>query len=340
MSDDTLVCKMMLAVLTVSKFERDGLGDDARKHFVLEESHIVEGLEMLIHRNGQDDQELLARIANLAVGNVLTTRLSSAHREVLYRAALERNENANARFLMPFESDENASARFQMGLLLSSALRQQGKDSEAEEHLTRALVALEYGNTTGAMSRVKAMLQIVLLGTPEDSERNIGAILPVLEGDGGLGKDHRSALSLRSYLAKRVQDQGRFAEAAALYRDALERKRAALGQDDRDTLITSNSLADCLLKLNKFEEACVLIKAVLPDSKKVFGENHRTYLIQLETLAESLIGLERFGEAKKILDRVLQKQTEVLGADNKQTRDTEDLLVSLADKIRDVPVIP
>ena len=107
-----------------------------------------------------------------------------------------------------------------------------------------------------------------------------------------------------------------------------------------DLLIRNVMLADCFLKLNKFEEAWVLIKSVLPGSKKQFGGGHKTYLIHLKILAESLVGLERFAEAKIILDHVLEKQTEVLGADHKKTKEIEDLLVSLADKIRDVPVIP
>ncbi len=317
MSDDILIKSVISSVTKVYQLQRAGNDKEALERFKEDEQNIARGLAILIRR---DDQKSLALIANAAVEGVLHTRLSSAHREALFRAALK--------------SSENAGVRFQMRMVLGIALRQQGNTAEAEECVVRALAEAEKIPEADLPVRVMSMVGTATLGAPKDGERTIRELIPILEKVETIGKHHRTVLSLRSYLAELVQKQGRHDEAVLLYWDALENKRNTLGLNDKDTLITSNSLADCLLKLARYEEAETLIRSILPASKKIFGENHKTYLIHLETLAESLIGGQCFGEAKEILDRVLQKQTEVLGADHKQTRDTADLLVSLEDKLR------
>ncbi len=321
MSDAILIQNMMKAVLHISKFERAKLHDDALKLFEQEEHNISRGLAILIHR---DDQEILVLIASAAIQEgVLRTRLSSAHREDLFRAALKTSKDPNARFLIR--------------LALSLALRQQGNSAEANEQTVLAMGDMKEMKDSSV--HMISMLQAVVLGTPEDSERNIRELIPIVEELKVPGKK-RATLTLRGYLANRINDQGRHEEALSLYLDVLKRQRDDLGRDNMITLITSNSIADCLLKLGRFQEAYILINSVIPDSKRKFGENHPTHLIHEVTLAESLIGLRSFENAKETLEIVLEKQTDVLGADHKKTEETENLLVSLADLTRDVPVIP
>jgi TolA-binding protein len=74
-----------------------------------------------------------------------------------------------------------------------------------------------------------------------------------------LGKDHPDTLGSMMNLATSLNNQGKYVEAEAMYRQTLELRETVLGKDHPNTLISMMGLATSLNDQGKYAEA----KAVL-----------------------------------------------------------------------------
>ncbi|HTJ32911.1 MAG TPA: tetratricopeptide repeat protein, partial [Dactylosporangium sp.] len=82
-----------------------------------------------------------------------------------------------------------------------------------------------------------------LAGRPAEAEPLLRAAIATLGVPGRYGPDHIDVLAALHNLAAVRADLGDTAEAAALYRRALDGKRRALGPDHPETVLTLTSLS-------------------------------------------------------------------------------------------------
>src|SRR5689334_4789372 len=85
--------------------------------------------------------------------------------------------------------------------------------------------------------------------------------------------------------ADSLRDRGKTAQAAIVYRLALELRRNALGPNHPDVAQSMNKLASALFELERFDEAEPLYRQSLGVRKQNFGMFHRDVAATLSNLA-------------------------------------------------------
>jgi tetratricopeptide (TPR) repeat protein len=81
------------------------------------------------------------------------------------------------------------------------------------------------------------------------------------------------ALALNN-IAVCLDDQGRAAEALAMYQEALSIKKKHLGADHPDVAAATNNIAVVLKRQGRLEEARVMFEAALTVYRKALGRGH------------------------------------------------------------------
>ncbi|WP_300055959.1 tetratricopeptide repeat protein [uncultured Roseobacter sp.] len=107
--------------------------------------------------------------------------------------------------------------------------------------------------------------------------------------------------------------QGEFAEAEALYREALEIDRLTIGEEHPDHAIHLSNLAAVVLAQGRYEEAESLQRQALQIGRATIGEEHPTYAIHLNQLARVVRVRGRFEEAEGLLRRALEIDRATIG---------------------------
>ena len=97
-----------------------------------------------------------------------------------------------------------------------------------------------------------------------------------------------NSLRAMNVLALLLRDQGKFAEAEALCREALRGQRATLGDEHPGTLRSVNNLASLLHDRGKFAEAEPLLLEASPLRCATPGEEHPLTLRSMNNLAMPL----------------------------------------------------
>ena len=75
-----------------------------------------------------------------------------------------------------------------------------------------------------------------------------------------LGKDHPDTVMSLTNLGLSLCQQGKYAEAEALHRQALQLQEEVLGKDHPDTLMSMGNLAGSLRQQGKYAEAEALAR--------------------------------------------------------------------------------
>ncbi|KAJ3543777.1 hypothetical protein NM208_g3397 [Fusarium decemcellulare] len=117
------------------------------------------------------------------------------------------------------------------------------------------------------------------------------------------------------YRAKR----GRYQEAEAMIRRALEARGSVLGQDHPDTLCSMNNLGLVLLYQGMYEEAEVVHRGVLEIRKTTLGSEHPSTLGSMNNLGVVLRSQKRHAEAEAIHRHVLEIRERVLSPGHPHT---------------------
>jgi len=129
----------------------------------------------------------------------------------------------------------------------------------------------------------------------------------------GMSRDEPPVIGFDHTLAGIVWKQGRVAEAEALFRDTLERRRRVLGPDHPTTLTNQGNLSTLLLEQKKLAEAEPLIRATLDSRIRKLGEDHAATLMAQNELAALASAQGDFQEAESLHRKTLEARRRVLG---------------------------
>lgn len=89
-----------------------------------------------------------------------------------------------------------------------------------------------------------------------------------------LGAEHPDTLTSVSQLGTALSRQGKYEEAEAMQRRALQGREKVLGAEHPDTLISMGNLALTMNSQRRWDEARNLEEWVLSTKKRVFGNEH------------------------------------------------------------------
>ncbi|KFY28121.1 hypothetical protein V491_00628 [Pseudogymnoascus sp. VKM F-3775] len=92
-----------------------------------------------------------------------------------------------------------------------------------------------------------------------------------------LGKGHPDTLMSMNNLAIALEKHGKFAEAEAMHRQALQLRETVLGKDHPDTLASMNSVAELLCLQGKYAEAEAMHRQALQLRETVLGQVRRSW---------------------------------------------------------------
>jgi len=139
--------------------------------------------------------------------------------------------------------------------------------------------------------------------------------------------------ALRQTLGATYHQLGRYAEAEAHLRRAVELRLASRGERDPETLDSLNALGATLLSGDKADEAAVVLRRAMEGRREVLGPTDPATLEtqSLAGFAVQLLG--RPEEAERIYRETLAAQREHAGAAAKATLET---MASLADVLQDL----
>jgi tetratricopeptide (TPR) repeat protein len=113
--------------------------------------------------------------------------------------------------------------------------------------------------------------------------------------------------------------QGKFEEAEAMHRRALEGREKVLGYEHRDTLTSVNNLGNVLSSQGKYEEAEVMYRRALEGYEEVLGREHPHTLTSVSNLGNVLFSQGKYEEAEAMHRRALETREKVLGYEHPDT---------------------
>src|ERR1044071_9650317 len=111
-------------------------------------------------------------------------------------------------------------------------------------------------------------------------------------------------------------DQGRLADAASLYRMALDIERRELGPNDLEVAKTLNTLQDVLVRLGNLREAEPLCRQALTIRETALGPHDTSVAISLNNLAEILRATNRYTAADPLYNRAVAILEKSVGPDH------------------------
>ncbi len=114
-------------------------------------------------------------------------------------------------------------------------------------------------------------------------------------------------------LAGVVEAQGRYEEAEALNREALEIDRATIGERHPSYATHLNNLAGVVQAQGRLEEAVTLFREALEIDRATIGERHPDYATRLNNLALVVEAQGRFEEAEALYREALEIDRATIG---------------------------
>ena len=121
-------------------------------------------------------------------------------------------------------------------------------------------------------------------------------------------------------LAIVYSEEGKYADAAALQRAALEISRAVLGPEHPDTLVSMSNLADAYEEQGQYAQSEALQTRVLEISRRVLGTEHVNTLSSMNNLAILYAAEGKYLQgAESLFHQTLEISRRVLGPENPST---------------------
>jgi serine/threonine protein kinase/Tfp pilus assembly protein PilF len=199
------------------------------------------------------------------------------------------------------------------GKLEGQAMHQQA----AERTLHDAIVAAEAGRDEE--ERARAWTRLVwevgnVQGRHEEGLRH-ARIADAIAGHLGRGQDELRA-ELQSHRGAIFIDQGRYLEAIAENRRALETRRRILAPDHRSVAISLTNLAIALDGAGRHEESFDHFRQALSILERVYGSRHPDVGTALLNIGLAYSQMGQFREAHTACERALSIHEAVFGATN------------------------
>ena len=156
----------------------------------------------------------------------------------------------------------------------------------------RAYILGEVGQLKGGLGAINSSVMAALRGWVVGEAQAMLAALPEAERGGSL---------LLNNVAVMLRDQGRLAEAEALYRVDLAAERAKGGDRAFNTLGALNNLASNLRQQGKLAEAEPLFREVLAAAREVLGNDTVNTMQTAGNLGQVLLAQGKLAEAEPLL---------------------------------------
>ncbi|MBA2743731.1 MAG: tetratricopeptide repeat protein [Chthoniobacterales bacterium] len=120
-------------------------------------------------------------------------------------------------------------------------------------------------------------------------------------------------------IASLLSDNGKYAEAAGLFRSVADLRTKVLGAEDADTLNARVGLAAALSDSGNYLEAEVESRAVIGSAEKALGVEHQTTLRARNTLLVVLMNDRKWAEAEPHARALVALRSKALGPTNQYT---------------------
>lgn len=120
-------------------------------------------------------------------------------------------------------------------------------------------------------------------------------------------------------MATLLDARGKYAEAEALYRQAMEARQRLLGNEDPDTISSMNGVALTLMSQGRYGEAEGYATKVLEVRRRIFGDAHPRTLEAMGNMAYLLYESGRVAEAETLYRKTLEGRREGLGRQHPDT---------------------
>ena len=129
----------------------------------------------------------------------------------------------------------------------------------------------------------------------------------------GLSSEMRATSMLLMGVANLLFQQGKYDDAEALYREAIEGRRRVLGDAHPSTLDSTNNLAVLLKDLGRYAEAEPLCHVVVAGRRRDLGDAHPQTLNSISNLAVLLSKQGKHAEAEPLYRETLEGKRRELG---------------------------
>jgi len=127
---------------------------------------------------------------------------------------------------------------------------------------------------------------------------------------------------------------GRYADAEALFRQALEAYELRMGKENPDTLTSISSMAICVTAQGRHADAEALHRQALEARRRVLGEEHPDTLSSINNLALCVTAQGRHADAEALYRQALEARRRVLGEEQPSTLATAKVLKSCQEKLK------
>jgi tetratricopeptide (TPR) repeat protein/tRNA A-37 threonylcarbamoyl transferase component Bud32 len=134
-----------------------------------------------------------------------------------------------------------------------------------------------------------------------------------------VGPNAREALAVENLRASTAANLGDLQSSEQMFRDSLEKQRAAFGDDDPDTVDSLSNLAVVIGRQGRIDEALPLLKEVYSREERVSGETHPDTINSMANYAMALTSAKRPAEAEPIQKHAVQLARQVFGPEHPQT---------------------
>lgn len=148
-----------------------------------------------------------------------------------------------------------------------------------------------------------------------------------------LGPDNPKTLRTKSRLAEAAYDQGRYADAAALFTDVLKVRRRVLGPAHPETIRSMYELASNLCAQGEYPPAEGLLASTIDSSRRVFGGEDPRTLDSMDKLAEVYFRKGNFAQAEALARRVVEIRRRIVGPENPDTTISMNTLANASDAL-------
>ena len=128
-----------------------------------------------------------------------------------------------------------------------------------------------------------------------------------------LDSEKRATSKLLMSVADLLKQQGKYADAEPLYREALDGRRRELGDAHSDTLDSINGLAVLLKDQRKYDDAEPLYREALDGRRRELGDAHPKTLTSINNLAVLLKDRRKYADAEPLYHKAIAGRRRELG---------------------------
>ena len=136
----------------------------------------------------------------------------------------------------------------------------------------------------------------------------------------GLSNDPAVQAQMMHVMGGVYDNLGLYAQAQALYSDAIEIRKSVLGPENPDTLRSMHTICRPLREQGKYAEAEKLQRQVLDAQRRILGPYHPDTLASMGELAADLDNEGLYSEAEKLGQEALENQRRIASPEDSQTQ--------------------